>query len=307
MKSVLRLERVGKNELRIKNYLARLLVKNPNPHFVKKMLRRRTSFELAWGIHKLTLKKMKIAFLPLAFLASIIAFSQQSANEQMIIDAQAEYQNGNYEAAASKYLEILKSLEVSDASESTMVHRYNAACFFTLANQTDLAFEQLQILSAIGYTNLEQLQSDTDLTILRTDSRWPPIAEAISANFEKIRPLSKEELKRVFDAFLEAKKKVFREGSTVADVDNMFGFYTDDYKYNHPRYGGTYSRSLLYSNTVKFLKKGAYRNYPAEEVTNIILGENAVAIEFKTATSEDTRMTLFKFRKDKIFYVEEFW
>ena len=249
---------------------------------------------------------MKTVFLCTVFLSSLIAFSQQT-NEQIVSEALAEYRNGNYEAAADKYLEVLEGLDASDISESTMNHRYNATCMLSLANKTDLAFSQLQILSDVGYANRDQLLSDNDLANLRSDDRWESVVEVISMNFEKIRPLNKEELQRVFEAFQEAKRKVFRSGSTEADVDNLFSFYTDDYEYNHPRHGGVYSRSLLYNNTIKFLKRGAYENYPAEKITNMILGENAVVIEFQTSDSNETRMTLFKFRKDKIYYVEEYW
>lgn len=119
--------------------------------------------------------------------------------------------------------------------------------------------------------------------------------------------LSKDQLIAIFGKYQKAQENVFRSGSAVSDVDDLYSFYTDDFEYNHPKYGGIYSRELLYNNTVKYLKKGAYNNTPKSSVVKMIVGLNAIVVEEKTENESETTMTLFKFRNDKIYYIEEYW
>jgi len=101
--------------------------------------------------------------------------------------------------------------------------------------------------------------------------------------------------------------QVFCKGSEVSNVDKLYAFYTDDFEYNHPKYGGVYSRELLYNNTVKYLEKGAYDNSSPRERLNLIVGLDAVIVERRRKDKSDKKVTLYKFRGDKIYYVEEFW
>ncbi len=119
--------------------------------------------------------------------------------------------------------------------------------------------------------------------------------------------LTKAELTRVFDQYLKAYNKVFRKGSTVKDVDRLYHFYTDDFKYNHPGQGDIYSRDLLYDNTLKYLKTGAYDDGKERHVINQIFGLNAMVVEQKYDGDDKPTMTLIKFRGDKIYYIEEYW
>jgi len=119
--------------------------------------------------------------------------------------------------------------------------------------------------------------------------------------------LSKKELRMVFYRYNQLRNKVFAKGSTVTKVDELYSFYTDDFTYNHPKYGGIYSRKLLYDNTVKYVKSGVYGDSPFRHILSTIVGLDTIVIEEQYENDQKTTMTLYKFRGDKICYIEEFW
>ncbi|MEL6559456.1 MAG: alpha/beta hydrolase-fold protein [Bacteroidota bacterium] len=130
---------------------------------------------------------------------------------------------------------------------------------------------------------------------------------AISVDDDQNGKLSKYQLTKIFENYNQIRAKVFSDNSTVADVDSLFAFYTDSFTYNHPDYGGIYSRGLLYNNTVKFLKAGRYKSSPSRNILNMIVGLNAIIIEEQYAGSSEKTVTLYKFAGDKINYIEEYW
>lgn len=124
---------------------------------------------------------------------------------------------------------------------------------------------------------------------------------------EKVASLSRADLEAVFQKYVAAQRKVFRKGSTMADAKTLFDFYTADFEYDHPKYGGIYSRELLYNNTVKYLSGGGYDDERERKVLKTIFGLDAVVVEQQYVGDEETTMTLIKFRGDKIHYIEEYW
>src|ERR1051325_9407619 len=64
--------------------------------------------------------------------------------------------------------------------------RYNAACFWALANVPDSAFFQLQLIaSKANYSDYDHISTDSDLLSLHTDKRWEPLMKKIKENKEK--------------------------------------------------------------------------------------------------------------------------
>lgn len=119
--------------------------------------------------------------------------------------------------------------------------------------------------------------------------------------------LSKEKLQTIFEQYRAAQSKVFGKGSTVEYANELFDFYTPDFEYNHPKYGGIYSRELLYNNTVKYLESGGYDDARERKVLKTIFGLNAVVVEQQYVGDDKTTMTLIKFKGNKIHYIEEYW
>lgn len=102
--------------------------------------------------------------------------------------------------------------------------------------------------------------------------------------------------------------KMLSAGSTVADVDNLFALYADDFVYNHPGQGDVYDTQYLYNNSVKYVKAGHFDGSYQQQITKMIVGKNGVALEWVVPGGDgSTRMTLIETREDKIIHIKEFW
>lgn len=81
--------------------------------------------------------------------------------------ARDAYEAGEHAACAEAYAAV-------GARRSDPDSHYNAACCAALAGDTDTAFAQLEAAWAVGFTDLDLLEGDSDLDTLRTDDRWAP-------------------------------------------------------------------------------------------------------------------------------------
>ncbi|WP_438422221.1 hypothetical protein [Aquimarina macrocephali] len=253
--------------------------------------------------------KNKIVVVLISFLMHHGFGQENESYSKLLKEAWDLYQSREFYTSGQKYTEAFAVLDnQSNMSNKEVSNRFNAACAWALAKESDAAFVQLFKIAKEGkFSNYKQLTNDGDLKSLYTDPRWKKVTEIVAAEYEKIKPLSKEELKSIFEKYKDAHQKVFKKGSTVADVDFLYRFYTSDFEYNHPGYGDIYSRELLYNNTVKYLKKGRYNDFPKSKIVNMIIGLNAIVIEELQENKTESKMTLIKFRKDKIYYIEEYW
>ncbi len=251
----------------------------------------------------------KIVVMLMSFLMYQGFGQENESYSKFLKEAWDLYQSKEFYKSGQKYTEAFAVLgHQSNMSDKEISNRFNAACAWALAKEPDAAFVQLFKIARSGkFSDHNQLTSDNDLKFLYTDPRWKEVTDIVAAEYEKVKPLSKEELKLIFKRYKNAHQKVFKKGSTVADVDFLYSFYTTDFEYNHPGYGGMYSRQLLYNNTVKFLKKGRYTDSPKSKIVNMIVGLNAIVIEELQENKTESKMTLIKFRKDKIYYIEEYW
>lgn len=122
--------------------------------------------------------------------------------------------------------------------------------------------------------------------------------------------LSSEELKNKVIAINNAQNKAIRLKTTVADADELFSLYTDDFVYIHEVYGGIYTREDLYNNTVKYIKSGGYtRTDDRYKIISMIPGYNAIAVQreqtYKGITSK--HLAVFEFTGDKVSKITEYW
>lgn len=254
--------------------------------------------------------KKKIVFAIVGLLICNLSFGQESEEYSLLIkESWSLYESKNYREAGKKYNEAFSLLgDQYELTENRINDMYNAACSWALSENSNAAFMHLYEIAKVGkYTNYNRLTNDTDLESLYKDPRWEEIKKIVNKNYEEVKPLSKEELILVFEKYQKMNDKVFSSGSTIADVDKLYSFYTSDFEYNHPGYGGIYSRELLYNNTIKFLKNGDYNNSPKRITIKRIVGLNGIVVEQRYEGETKTTMTLFKFRKDKIYFVEEYW
>ena len=108
---------------------------------------------------------------------------------------------------------------------------------------------------------------------------------------------------------------IFQANSTVQEIDHVFELFTDDFTYVHPKYGGVYTRQVLYDGYVRNQNAGGYDGSVVDiKVVNKIVGLNAVVVERKYVEKKEDRvedgepqMTLFEFKEGKISKIFEYW
>jgi hypothetical protein len=122
-------------------------------------------------------------------------------------------------------------------------------------------------------------------------------------------PVNQDTLKAQVLAFNRLTNQVFSQGSTQQDLDALYAMYTDDFLYEHPKYGGVYSRGVLYNNSLKHLAAGKYDGTYQQQITNTIVGEGAATIAWVIPSDPEKKqhMTLIEFNGDKIKFIKEYW
>lgn len=94
---------------------------------------------------------------------------------ECIDQAWEKYKQKQYEASAKLY-ELAFAL---DTSRKYTDDFYNATCSWALAGNDSLAFINLFKAIAIGFSDIDRLQKETDIKSLHTSSKWPLIFEKI--------------------------------------------------------------------------------------------------------------------------------
>lgn len=124
------------------------------------------------------------------------------------------------------------------------------------------------------------------------------------------------QLEQVNDYF-SALDEVYREGSSVADIDHLLSLLHDEVRYVHVDYEADFDRNSWREAFIGNLERGAYRNGPENEmrISNVIHGKNHIAVEYShgivqpdgTFESGNPLLVLFTFTDDKISLIEELW
>ena len=131
-----------------------------------------------------------------------------------------------------------------------------------------------------------------------------------NAHATELPVLSAEELTAKVVEITAAQNQVMLQGSTRADVDKLFAYYTDDFVYRHDVYGGNYSKEKLYANTVRLLDMGKYdKTEPRYRIVAQMPGYNAIAVERQEVHNGVVKhhLAVFEFRHDKVTQIIEYW
>lgn len=120
--------------------------------------------------------------------------------------------------------------------------------------------------------------------------------------------LSEGKIKSLIASVTEASNRMMMSGSKVEDVDAMFAMFSEDFVYIHEVYGGTYTRELLYGNSMRNLKAGRYKLTESRyELLNVIPGLNAAAVERRETKTGKRHLAVFEFKGEKISKITEYW
>jgi len=122
----------------------------------------------------------------------------------------------------------------------------------------------------------------------------------------------KDSLNALVKTYYDLNVKVFQSDSKPVDVDAIFKLFTDSFTYVHPKYGGVYTRDVLYKGYLRNQKNGRYDGDVTDiKIVNKIVGLNSIVISRKYITKKegegDAKMTLFEFKHGKISKIFEYW
>ncbi len=122
-----------------------------------------------------------------------------------------------YQAAFDKHAEEAKSLDV-----------YNAACAYSLANESDNSFELLfQLANEFKYSNYWHVGSDLDLKALHDKEEWDELMAIMQDNKNEAEGVERSELSDLLDEILlkdQGGRKEFRAAL------NEYGYESEEAK-----------------------------------------------------------------------------
>lgn len=141
---------------------------------------------------------------------------------ELIKEAEQFYDDKEYLESGKKYADGFVAL----GNKGAVNDRYNAACSWALANQSDSSFAQLFIIARKGnYTNLSHLTSDTDLTSLHEDKRWSEVIELVRLNKEKAEAHLDKALVAILDTVYTEDQKYRKQ---LGDIEEEYGHDSDE-------------------------------------------------------------------------------
>lgn len=143
---------------------------------------------------------MKYAFL-LSFLllSSPSSFAQSTAPALLSASFQAHMAN-NFRQAG----ELAEQAFALPGAKPSAGELYNAACSWARAGELNNAFRNLNRAADSGWENLPQLTTDTDLTSLHADKRWPRLLKKVGATVARVERTQNIPLKRELEAMHES-------------------------------------------------------------------------------------------------------
>ena len=113
------------------------------------------------------------------FLLFICSITFGQTYKSFIAEADAFYDNKEYKKSVEKFKEAFK-LEQKSADDF-----YNAGCSASLSGDKKLAFKWLNIALTNGWSNVRDLKTDTDLTLLHTDKKWNKLVSEMQSVVDK--------------------------------------------------------------------------------------------------------------------------
>ena len=131
-------------------------------------------------------------FLFVPFILSTWSFAAEEPGKPSILDLPAL--QARQVAGQAQVIHLMRAKEF-DKAESILrlmtrhnpkspATRYNLACLLALREQTNEAFEQLELAVELGFRNIPHLENDPDLLDLRKDKRFSVVLKAAAKPFE---------------------------------------------------------------------------------------------------------------------------
>lgn len=158
-----------------------------------------------------------LRLLPL-FISGLLLITAAAAQERqkyddLVTEANKLYEQKSYTASARAYKEAFDQL----GGKATPDDRYNAACSYALAGNTDTAFYHLfRLANDSGFDNYNHLASDTDLKSIHGDKRWNKLLDIVKANQVKSEANLDKELTKTLEDIYDRDQDARHELGSVA-------------------------------------------------------------------------------------------
>ncbi len=156
---------------------------------------------------------------------STSAIAQNQPNYHSLVqEANNLYKTQEFEKAALKFKEGFDYMN----GKAYPNDRYNAACSYALAENTDSAFYHLNRLATSSkYKNINHLTRDTDLVALQKDPRWEDLTALVLSNKLESEKNLDPKLVAILDT-IEHSDQYYR--MQVDETETKFGRQSDEYK-----------------------------------------------------------------------------
>lgn len=161
----------------------------------------------------------------LSLSVSVLSHGQDPEKYKELIDeAWSFYQSEDFYESGQKYSEAF----VARGGKGLVTDRYNAACSWALANETDSAFIQLFRIAEKGnYTNLSHIKSDSDLDALHEDERWDEVIAIVKSNKEKAEANFDKPLVAILDTIYQEDQKYRQQ---IDEIEEKYGWESEEMK-----------------------------------------------------------------------------
>ncbi|HET6226881.1 MAG TPA: OmpA family protein [Bacteroidia bacterium] len=171
----------------------------------------------------------KLFYTLIFFIISQFAFGQNSTYSNLLKKADHFYRTKNYKNSALNYSQAFKQARW----KVPLNDRYNAACAWALANNSDSAFVHLNHIVLVDhYTNNEQLTTEHDLISLHKDKRWKTLLSNIQKNIREVEAKLNKPLMKQLDSIYD-EDQAYR--GQLIEIEKKFGRSSQEMKslWNH--------------------------------------------------------------------------
>ena len=166
----------------------------------------------------------KIIFLSVCFISTQVTFGQNAEYFSLVKKADSLYTAKDFKTSALTYSAAFKANGWVGISDD----RYNAACSWALANNSDSSFFQLnRIATKANYINYEHIITDPDLNSLHNDNRWKPLLDLIKRNKEKAEANLNKPLVAQLDSIYNEDQKYRLQ---IEEIEKKYGLESNEMK-----------------------------------------------------------------------------
>ena len=146
--------------------------------------------------------------------------------KHFILEADEFYNTKKYAKSASKYEDAFKSID----GKAYPNDRYNAACSYALAKNSEKAFHHLFRLAEnpkTKYRSYDHIIADTDLNFLHNNKKWDKLIKIVKANKQEAEKDLDKPLVAILSTIYKEDQKYRHQ---ISDVEKKYGRDSDEMK-----------------------------------------------------------------------------